>query len=304
MKRAVSGIFLSVCLNAQPASLEGTAIHAITKEPLSGVHIRLVAGTDGRPAGAYGAVSDRAGHFSIAGIEAGTYRLMPERAGLVYAPAKQTVPVVNLKPGQQIMDFQLEMAPLAAIAGRVVDEYGDPVANVPVGMVSTDPLIERAAIGTSSTTTNDRGEFRLARAPGKYRVVAMPFEAVGANEVPEIRSDGTSEAVYRATYYPSAAREDRAVAVEAAAGREVTGIEIRLVRKRSLSIGGVVKGPEGNVVASITMQHGENSQNISMSTGMGTGPDGKFLLTRLNPGYYRLYADYASGATRLQSQLV
>src|SRR3989442_13566988 len=121
-------MFWTPGLKPKPGSMKGRAIHAVTKAPLSGVHIRLVAGTPDRPAGVYGAVSDRAGHFSITGMPPATYILMPERAGFVYVPPKSggaAIPSVTLKAGRQVTDFKLEMAPLAAIAGRGVEDSAD-----------------------------------------------------------------------------------------------------------------------------------------------------------------------------------
>src|ERR1035441_2838155 len=88
MKGAILLLLISACLRAQQGSLEGTAIHAVTREPLSNVHVRLIAATFAGITGAYGAMSDRTGHFSFATIRPGTYILAPERAGFLYVQAK------------------------------------------------------------------------------------------------------------------------------------------------------------------------------------------------------------------------
>jgi hypothetical protein len=134
MKGAILLLAISACLHRQQGSLEGTAIHAVTREPLSNVHVRLVAATFNGITGAYGAMSDRAGHFSIATIRPGTYILLPERAGYLHVQAKGSIGIPNLaiKPGEHLTGYQLEMTPRAVIAGRVVDEAGDPVQGVRV----------------------------------------------------------------------------------------------------------------------------------------------------------------------------
>ena len=78
-------------LTAQQASIEGVTVNAST-EPLSGVHVRLITGTFGGVTGAYGAVSDRCGHFSMASLRPGTYVLAPDRAGYLYVQAKEANP--------------------------------------------------------------------------------------------------------------------------------------------------------------------------------------------------------------------
>ena len=86
MRGLILLILFAASAHAQPGSLEGTVIHALTREPLGNVHVRLIAATFGGITGAYGAMSDRAGHFSIATIRPGTYILVPERAGFLHVP--------------------------------------------------------------------------------------------------------------------------------------------------------------------------------------------------------------------------
>src|ERR1035438_6817005 len=86
-------VFSALCypklLAQQPlAGMEGTVVHSITGAPLRGVHLRLaLQNPDEVVAPIYGAMSDDAGRFSIAGIQPGVeYRLEAERAGLIPYP--------------------------------------------------------------------------------------------------------------------------------------------------------------------------------------------------------------------------
>ncbi len=309
MKGAILLLAISACLRAQQGSLEGTAIHAVTREPLSNMHVRLVAATFNGITGAYGAMSDRTGHFSIATVRPGTYILLPERAGYLHVQAKGStgVPNITIKPGEHVTGYQLEMTPRALISGRVVDEAGDPVQGVRVQTVAVTagntPVVMMPA---PNPATDDRGEFRLTGLPGKYYLQAtLNAGGNGAQERQEIRSDGTSEAIYATTFYPSSLRKDRGTVVEAVAGKEVGGIEIRLARQQQgLSISGVVSGfPDGPSRGYVAMQFGESAQRIM--TGRSTVPsaDGKFRFDGLQPGFYRVWAMYNdAGKTQLASR--
>src|ERR1035441_2679712 len=83
MKPALLGFFLCATLAGQPASLEGKVVNQATGLPLAGVHVRLVTG-DFTDSGAdqivYGAISDRAGHFSVTNMKPGIYVVIPDRA--------------------------------------------------------------------------------------------------------------------------------------------------------------------------------------------------------------------------------
>src|ERR1035441_1693158 len=300
MKGVILLLLVSACLRAQQGSLEGTAIHAVTREPLSHVHVRLVGGSFAGISGAYGAMSDRTGHFSIATIRPGTYVLGPELAGFLYVQAKGGIPNLTIKTGEHLTGYQLEMTPWAVISGRVVDEAGDPVQSVRVQTVPVTPGSTRVmVIPIPNQATDDRGEFRLVVAPGKYYVQATLGIFRGADERLEKRSDGTSEAIYGITFYPSAIRKERGTVVEAVAGKDAGGIEIRLARQQAgLSISGVVSGfPEGQARGYISMQSGESAQRIQSGSSTGIGADGKFRFDGLQPGFYRVTAQYSDGKT-------
>ena len=78
---------LTAASAAQPASIDGKVINHATGQPLSGVHVRLMTGDFGNRGidQAYGAISDKAGHFSVTGMKPGLYLVILERAGFVQA---------------------------------------------------------------------------------------------------------------------------------------------------------------------------------------------------------------------------
>lgn len=198
-------LFCCVSLCAQTVEFAGIVINSVTHQPLSAVHLKLFTVTAGGGiTDAYGAMSGRDGRFTVAGIPPGTYALLSERTGFVHImPA-----TVTLKAGERITDFKLEMTPRAVIAGRVIDEYGDPVPNVRVAATPVSAGFPKAA------NTNGRGEFRISGEPGKFYVKATPSEST---ESEEIRTDGSSDGAYGPTWFPAATSVERASVVEAGA---------------------------------------------------------------------------------------
>jgi hypothetical protein len=304
-------LLLSAALSAQPASIDGVVVNHATGQPLSGVHVRLITGNAfGFDAAdqAYGAISDKAGHFSITGMKPGVYTLTLERAG--YLEARTAVPdtMVALKAGQNLASQKLEMNPRAIIMGRVVDDSGDPVQRVEVIAlpVQSDhglpPFSSRAM-----AATDERGEFQILVSPGRYCLQASP-RMPDSDVPPEIRSDGSLPASYNITYYPSAAEAGSATLVEAAAGQDVSGIEIHLRRSAPpgpvFSVSGLVVGiPEG-ARATVTLQFGESADALYDARSSVTDPDGKFSFAGLHKASYSVFARYSSGKAKLQSQSV
>ena len=288
-------------LCAQSGSVEGTTLDAVTREPLGGVHVRLIGANFNGLTATYGAMSDRAGHFSIALIRPGTYILYPERNGYLHVQPKggTEIPRIAVKAGEKIAGYQLEMTQRAVISGRVVDEAGDPVQGARMATVAVTP----GAIPINFTPpamifSDDHGEFRLLGPPGKYYVEASPpSQNQFGNERPEKRSDGSNAGAYVATFFPSALRKDRATPVEAVAGKDVTGIEIRLGRgQQGVTVSGSVSGaPAGNNRGSVILQYGEAADRFTNSRSGPIGADGRYKFEGLSAAYYRVWAMYNDG---------
>jgi Carboxypeptidase regulatory-like domain len=303
---------LTAAIAAQPASIDGTVVNHATGQPLSGVHVRLMTSDFGSGGidQVYGAISDKAGHFSITGMKSGIYLVTLDRAGFVQAQGSGPMPFATLplKPGQNLTGHKLEMNARAMILGRVVDEYGDPVAGVGVQVQPVPPDRESGGFFAPwGNPTDERGEFRILTAPGRYYLQANP-DRFGDGGAPEIQSDGSNSAPYVVTYYPNAADAKSAAIVQAAPGQDVAGIEIHLRRGaaaiHALTVAGLVTGiPEG-AAANVTLRFGESYDKLYNARTIGDAPDGKFSFTGLQPDFYSVCAQYASGKTGLLSQAV
>jgi hypothetical protein len=307
MHRAALLLVCCACLGAQPAAIEGVVVNQANGQPMAGVHVRflsIASSADGQP---YGAISDRAGHFSIASLPAGAYIADALRRGFFFVSPKGETPMrrVTLKAGQQLADFKIEMVQGATISGRVVDDNGDPVQT----NVHAEAEAERVMMNAGSyyCSTDERGEFHLSIAPGKYYIVASPNNrGMFINQSVEIRTDGSIDAAYGETYYPGSPAKAKAVQVEAVPGAELTGIDIHLVRQlRGFAIAGTVTGaPEGSFGGMVMLQQGDDSRRMNAMSGSGTTPDGHFLFSNLQPGSYRLTALHFTDKNRLYSQPV
>ena len=314
MRLAILVLLLPAALSAQPASVDGLVLNRTTGQPIGGVHVRLITGDIFGIGGvdrAYGAITDKAGHFSITGMQLGLYEIVLERAGFVQAQTAGSTQfaTVALKAGQNLTGRKFEMNPRAAILGRVVDEYGDPVQRVDVEVRRVPPDRESGPpfSGASRGSTDERGEFRILTSPGRYYVQAFPRTS-DSDDPPEIRSDGSVPATYNPTYYPSAAEVGSAAVVQANPGEDVPGIEIHLRRTAPagpvFTVSGLVTGVPEGARANVTLRFGDTSGWIYDSRGKVTEPGGKFSFTGLQPAFYSVIAQYSSGQTRLQSQSV
>jgi hypothetical protein len=301
-------LFLLICrllicrsLAAQQSGVEGIAIDALTRRPLAGVHITMRPFvSEGAPSDqAWGATSTREGRFSITSMPPAIYILTTRRNGYVQPPSNDEA--ITLKPGEQLTTLIVALTPEAIISGRVLDENGDPVQWVRVQAIPTGNAHNSELPMGRIEHPDERGRFRMTGPPGKYYIKASPEHGIESER--EIRSDGLSPPLYGITYYPSAEKEEQANLVDATAGHEVAGVEIRLARHLNLTISGVVTGaPAGrsqNTVVFLTATNQGNEQFEGRRVTLASS-DGRFAAPNLGPGHYLVsaYAQSESGPLR------
>src|SRR5215471_15164788 len=275
--RPVALLALTAALFAQPpaprppASVEGEVRNSVTGEPIERAHV-VLNGAGGNPE-RYGTLTNAEGKFVIAGIPAGPYIYTLDRTGFVSAP-NASANELKLQPGDKRENLKLKLTPTGAIVGHVYDADGVPVQGISVAVISGGQA-ERGA------TTDDRGQFRIGglRA-GKYRLKAQPQQNPFP---PEIRTDGSAEVNYAATYYPAALDAASAMRVEVRPAVEATGVDIRLVRTPIVRVWGRVTGlPAGARNGFVSLRPN--------GAGAQAKPDGTFEIWRPNPGKYTIVA--------------
>ena len=274
-RRAACGVLLlALPLAAQtdtakPASLEGTVKDSVSGAPIPRARVLL---------GRYSATASAEGKFTIGGIVPGNYRLTAQRPGFVM-PRKPIRMVLGA--GERKTETEIALVPAGGIAGRVTDADGAPVEGARVQAED--------GRGAWSRTTDESGQFRIGGlAPGRYRVVASRDGPWFGR--PEIRTDGTVEHHDATTYYPAVLTPEAAGTVLVQPGIDSTGVEIRLVRVPFVRVSGRAVGlPRGAQDATVTAWRG-----TGVGESMSLGRDGTFDLWRLDPGPYRLNAEWTA----------
>lgn len=280
----------------KPARISGLVVHAVTGEPLRKVQLRLTrdgAGGRGAMPQSRAATSLPDGRFTFEKLEAGTYRLSAQRVGFLsmqYGARSSNFSgtPIKLRDGEEVT-LEFKLPPQGVITGRVVDEDGDPMPRVQVSAVRSAPTGRPRE--DMSGESNDIGEFRIANLPpGKYYVVAktrgrrsfdprIPMPAPAAEEVQQD---------YAPTYFPGAVDASAAALVDVGQGREVSGIQIGLLKSPVFRITGRVAG-EG-AVQNLMVNMAPRGQGPGMFFGRGSGgrvrPDGTFEITGVRAGSY------------------
>src|SRR5258706_573701 len=110
------------------------------------------------------ATTDATGRFTFAGLPPGRYNVTAERSGFITAnygarrPGRAGLPL-TLEAGKDIQDLILPIAPHGVIAGRVLDEEGEPAPGIPVQISTIGYQSGRKQfLRLTSASTNDLGE--------------------------------------------------------------------------------------------------------------------------------------------------
>lgn len=176
------------------AALSGVVVDGVTRQPLGGVIVELRAPSNGAQlARLTRQVSDERGRFVFGELAAGTgYTLQATKPGYVNGVHGQSVMFgpagrITLAAGEWFPNANITLWKPGAISGRVVDETNEPIVGAYVRalarvMIAGTPQL----LAGLTTTTNDRGEYRLSGlAPGQYIIVVPSPSATVPTDAPQ-----------------------------------------------------------------------------------------------------------------------
>lgn len=279
--------------NARPtpesgtAAIRGRVVASDTGAPVKYAHVSVFRA---EPMYNVTATTDRLGRFTVDHLPAGAFQvtaypprttgrhLMTPFGGSATRPTRR-VPVAE---GQTVSDIEIRLEVGASISGRVVDDSGEPLANVRVSALRRVPGGRPLPLNPSfPSATDDQGRFRLfALAPGEAVLFAEPAgDPIWADEgVPALVS----------TYYPQGTSENEARPIRLTPGTEIQDLEIAMVRTRTFRISGAVVNSRGLPAPVPPPQLVRKTMFGGSATPIQIGADGRFTIRNLAPGPYQI----------------
>jgi protocatechuate 3,4-dioxygenase beta subunit len=222
------------------------------------------------------AITDAEGRFRFSDVAIGKYVVKAERAGFVKDENEYEIEVQ-----ENPTDFDLKLDPQAILAGRVLDEDGDPMPGAGVRFSRYRTTKRGRSIETGGNDADADGHFVIGGlSPGYYLLSAKPPENVptGAHET------------YVETYYSDSIEKEGAADFKLSAGTEIRNIEIRLRKSRSFQVRGrlVLFGGEKVARVELLLTPDPMSPHPGSDTHSASARDERFTFAGVRPGAYIL----------------
>lgn len=251
--------------------------------------------------GVWMATTDASGTFAFDNVPPGTYNLSVQRNGYVRheygsRPGSRGSAGITVSDGQQLSGVSVKMVPHGVIAGRVLDEDGDPVLQASVQVLRERWIANRRQMTPmAADSTNDLGEYRLAGLmPGRYHLM-VSFNRPEPQGRP--RPEGAiSDLSYAPIYYPGVSELSQATSVQVTPGQEMRGVDFQLRKAPTFRIRGRVVDESGKPATSTgVMAIPADGAAFGMrGMGMIRNSEGQFEIAGLVPGTYNLVANRMS----------
>jgi hypothetical protein len=272
------------------SSIKGSVTAADTGAPIRGAEVRL------SNRGSYSRLvtTDGDGLFNLTDLPAGEYRLTVSRTGftsLVFGqrrPLEAATPI-DLSEGETVT-ANLALTRGGAIQGRVLDEFGEPVAGTRVQVLRSRMVHGRRRLQSMGPgdQTDDTGAFRVyGLPPGDYYVIASTGPADSVRRDPPI-------------YFPGTPSFAEAQTINLAVGAEASA-DFQLQPFRNARVSGIVFNSSGAPVQAMVQLSSEAVGTGPAFENAGdprafmmmadSRPDGRFTIDNVPPGPYMLTAN-------------
>ena len=285
------------------AIVSGVVINKLTGAPIKNAHViyTRIDPAITRSSTPISKDTDLEGRFSLH-LQPGGYRLWAERSGFArqvfgaLSPAGEGT-ALALAPGQQFGLITLRMVPLGAIAGRVLDEEGEPIQSAGIQVLRFSYANgHRQLISVAGASSNDRGEYRVfGLRAGRYLLQASvpntpmssPMETRAL--VPEVQDP------YATSYFPGVIDVDSASPVSLNEGGELANMDFHLHKVRAVSVRGHLSSPVDRFAASqiqVVLAHndGGTASYLDRASAFVDSATGRFEVRGVSPGSYLLVA--------------
>jgi protocatechuate 3,4-dioxygenase beta subunit len=286
-QRFASSVAATTVVRGRVTSVTGGAVRGaeIRAREVNGRETRLV-------------TTDDAGVYELRDLVPGSWNLTASKTGFITQQYGQKRPFAATEPltvgERQSVQANFTLGRAGAISGRVLDEFGDPVAGARVQVLRSRFTRGRRTLAPTGVgdQTDDTGAFRLyALPPGDYFVGAAQRAATAETPMSEAQ-------IGPQTYYPGTTVIAEAQRIRLGAGEEQPNITFPLSPVRAVRVSGTVLSARGGPAedASVRLVNAGDFSLVGVPLGnFGMSQaNGAFTFINVVPGSYILEAHAGS----------
>lgn len=236
-------------------------------------------------------MTDEDGRFEIRGLTTvGRAGVLPSKPGYHAAThvrtglGRSTGPFqeLTIEPGADVM---VKLTPEATIAGRVVDESGEPIEGLPVHLTFEAAVEGRRILEERPdiVETDEEGEFRFADVPsGRYYVSGGPSEEVASRK----SEKGRTSLGYAVMFYGGGAEPVTASPMDLTDGKHAE-VDLRMELQPLFKVSGSIRGGLAGQSLEAWVY---NAANQRVLDSIQEKANGEFELAELPAGVYSIHA--------------
>jgi len=302
MRAAVLGWFAIAVATAQaPAGrIEGVVLDAASHQPVKKATVSIIfmgaVSAQTQYQAPQPALTDVSGTFAFGDLPLGQYQLNVEHQSYPQTRMGGSRKTVQITAGEAAPHVTVELIPGAAVAGRIVDEDGDPLDGC---MVQPHPAknFNQGVPMMRLPTTHQDGSYRIyGIPPGKYTITAQCSESVFQPRPLSEGPDPPPTAAYPLLFYPAASDLKSAQILELSAGAEKSGVDFQMRPAAVTHIHGTLAAGSADwrgrndVQVQLVPLDPQGLRPFGFSGGQINPKDGSFEIRQVFPGSYRLIA--------------
>ena len=242
------------------------------------------------------------GKFSFEGLAGGKYSLIGERKGYInaaYDAHDQYSTAIVTGAGLDTEHLVLRLAPAGIIAGRILDESGEPVRNATVTSYLDDHSSGFGQVRQfRGTQTDDRGDYEIASLmPGTYFLSASanpwyavhPSRLTDAPGLPPTSVDPSLDVTYPLTYYGDETAAEDATPIPIRGGERLQAdIHLSPARALTLRFRVATDEPGGFRIPQLQQSSFDGGMTYVQTTGATMVSPGLMEITGIPAGKYNV----------------